>query len=150
LTIVSQGYNMAPQTIFLPVVAQVWLVIGLYALLARGKKQAAAKGEVDEARRALHADAWPDSVRQINNNIANQFELPVLFFVLLLALYSLGVAGHFAQALAWVFVGSRYLHAHEHVGRNLVPRRRALFSIGVIAVLGLSFCLLWAVIRHAT
>ena len=137
---------MAPQTIFLPVIAQVWLVIGLYALLASRKKQAAAKGEVDEARRALHADAWPNSVQRINNNIANQFELPVLFFVLLLALYSVGAAGHFAQALAWVFVGSRYLHAHEHTGRNQVPRRRALFSIGLLAVLALSFCLLWALV----
>lgn len=140
---------MAPHNIFLPVIAQVWLVIGLYGLLAQRKKLAAATAQVNEARRALHADAWPDSVQQVNNNIANQFELPVLFFVMLLALYSLDAAGHIAQALAWIFVGSRYLHAYEHAGRNLVPRRRALFSVGVIAVLALSLCLLWAVVRHA-
>jgi hypothetical protein len=140
---------MAPPMIFLPVIAQVWLVIALYILLARAKKRAALKGEVDEARRALHADAWPESVQKINNNIANQFELPVLFFALSLALFALAGASHVAQALAWIFVGSRYLHTVEHVGRNQVPRRRALFSVGVFAVLGLSLCLLWAVIFYA-
>ncbi len=39
---------------------------------------------------ALDNDAWPDEVRKVSNNIRKQFQVPVLFYVLVLALYVLG------------------------------------------------------------
>lgn len=75
--------------IFAPVLAQVLLTLLVYVVLIRGKVLAMKAGQVDMARRALHDDAWPDSVMKINNNIRNQFEVPVLFYVLAFALWAL-------------------------------------------------------------
>lgn len=118
----------------LPLVGQVLLTVAVYVRLAGAKADAVKRGDVDEARRALHADAWPESVQKINNNIRNQFEVPILFYVLTLALGQLGETGILAQALGWTFVVSRVAHAYVHIGSNYVPTRRKLFTLGVAAV----------------
>jgi hypothetical protein len=125
---------MSQQLIFLPVFVQVLVTLYAYVLLGIAKPRAARAGLVDEARRALHDDAWPDSVRQINNNIRNQFELPVLFYVLVIVLWATGAADLFAQAVAWLFALSRIVHVRIHTGSNYVPRRRRVFMFGVLMV----------------
>jgi hypothetical protein len=93
---------------------------------------------VDLERRALHDDAWPDSVIKINNNIRNQFEVPVLFYVLTLLLWQLGDTGLLALSLAWSFVASRVVHAWIHTRSNYVPARRRVFMFGVLVVLAMT------------
>ncbi len=122
---------------FLPLLAQILLVLLLYIKLGQVKKAASAAGNVDESRRALHADAWPESVQQINNCIRNQFEVPVLFYVLMLVLWSIQAVNLGVIALAWTFVISRYIHAYIHTGSNFVPRRRQVFTLGVLLLLAL-------------
>lgn len=124
--------------ILAPVLVQVLLTIAMYIRLASAKKRAIAANEVDETRRALHGDAWPDYVMQINNNIRNQFEVPVLFYVLVFALLSLQQADVAAQALAWLFALSRVGHAVVHTGSNYVPLRRRIFTVGVLIVLAMA------------
>jgi len=102
--------------------------------LSIAKSKAVKAGLVNEQRRGLHDDAWPDSVMQINNNIRNQFELPVLFYVLVILLWSLGSAGLFPQTVAWLFVLSRAVHLHIHTGSNYVPLRRRVFTFGFAMV----------------
>ncbi len=128
---------MNPDLILLPALAQILLVVVLYIHLAAAKSQAAQRGEVDESRRALYADAWPEPVIQINNCIRNQFEVPVLFFVLVAMLWMLQAASALTLTLAWLFVATRLLHAWVHIGSNVVPLRRRLFSIGLLLLIGL-------------
>ena len=109
---------MNQQLIVLPLLLQVTLTVAVYLLLGRAKVEAARSGEVDEARRALHDDTWPDSVVKINNNIRNQFEVPVLFYVLCLALLVMGTVTPLAIVIAWLFVSSRVLHAYVHIYPN--------------------------------
>jgi hypothetical protein len=123
--------------IFLPLLLQVLLTVAVYLALSVAKSRAVEQGLVDPQRRALHEDAWPESVQKINNNIRNQFEVPVLFYVLVITLYLLDAAGVLAQALAWLFVGSRMLHAYIHTGENYVPARRAVFMFGCVVVLAM-------------
>ncbi len=122
--------------IFLPVFVQVFLVQLLYIYLAVAKARAA--GEVDESRRALHADAWPDKVQQINNNIRNQFEVPVLFYVLCVLIYLLNAVTSTVLVLAWLFVLSRIAHSFVHITSNYVPLRRQIFLVGCLMVIALS------------
>ena len=68
--------------IFLPVIAQIALTLYAYIALIIAKNKAVKAGEVNEERRSLYEDAWPESVQKINNNIHNQFEIPVLFYVM--------------------------------------------------------------------
>ncbi|MFA6444542.1 MAG: MAPEG family protein, partial [Sterolibacterium sp.] len=101
---------------------------------------------VDTARRALHDDAWPESVMKINNNIRNQFELPILFYVLTIVLWQLKETGALAQSLAWLFVASRCVHAYIHTGSNYVPARRKVFMFGCVVVMAMAGMAAWVVL----
>ncbi|MBM4197700.1 MAG: hypothetical protein FJ197_11540 [Gammaproteobacteria bacterium] len=123
--------------IFWPILVQIALTLILYVRLDFAKKKASAAGEVDENRRALYADAWPEYVVQINNCIRNQFEVPILFYVLVALLHAKDSVGAMALVLAWLFVALRLGHAYVHTGSNYVPVRRKLFMGSVVAVVGL-------------
>lgn len=126
-----------PAWIFVPVLIQLTLTIVLYFLLARRKRKAAEAGEVNEARRGIYDDAWPESVILVNNCIRNQFELPVLFYVVILSLWSLNAVNWLVLALAGFFAISRLVHAYIHTGSNVVPVRRRIFIFGVLLVAAL-------------
>jgi hypothetical protein len=127
---------------------QILLTLGLYISLAAAKSKAVALGQVDEARRALYEDAWPDSVQKINNNIRNQFEVPILFYVVVIVLWQLGDIGLLVQALAWLFVVSRFMHAFIHTGSNIVLIRRRVFSFGTLIVFVMAIVAVFRVLNQ--
>ena len=129
--------------IFGPVLVQVLLTLATYVLLIKAKIRAMKAGEVDMARRALFDDAWPESVMKINNNIRNQFEVPVLFYVLAFALWALEAVAWPALAAAWLFAISRIVHAWVHIGTNYVPNRRRAFTIGWWIVFAMALLVAW-------
>jgi len=137
---------MPNNMILLPVLAQVLLTIIVYGTLVLAKAKAMKGGLVDLDRRALHDDAWPESVMKINNNIRNQFEVPVLFYVLTILLWRLNQTGVLTQSLAWLFVISRFVHAYIHTGSNYVPLRRNVFMFGCVVVLAMTGVAVWAVL----
>ncbi len=124
--------------IFLPALIQVFLTLGLYIYLARVKSEAVKLGQVNEARRALYDDAWPERVLQVNNCIRNQFEVPVLFYALIFIIWSVDAVSIYIQILAWLFALSRILHALIHTGSNYVPSRRKVFSFGCLLLTALA------------
>ena len=135
--------------IFVPVIVQVFLTLFVYLRLMQVKKRAAAEGRVDRVRIALRDDAWPDYVIQVNNNIRNQFELPVLFYLLATVLWLLDSVHGVAIAASTVFVLSRIVHAGIHLSINALPPRRHLFTVGWIAVFVMAVLVLWELMRRA-
>lgn len=121
--------------IFFPVALQILLTLALYFLLSARKRKAAREGRVDESRRGIFDDAWPVDVILVNNCIRNQFEVPVLFYVLAVLLWALNAVDLIALLLAGLFVLSRVVHALIHTGSNHVPTRRRLFMFGVVLVM---------------
>lgn len=132
--------------IFLPVVIQIALTLGLYIYLAVAKSRASKLGLVDESRRALYDDAWPNNVLQINNCIRNQFEVPVLFYVLIIVLWLTNSINIYIHLLAWAFVVSRLFHASIHVGSNYVPLRRKLFTAGCFLLIAITLFLSYSIL----
>jgi hypothetical protein len=137
---------MSRNLIFLPVLVQVLLTLGIYVRLIKVKIAAMKAGQVNVERRALHEDAWPDSVLQINNNIRNQFELPVLFYVMSFALWALDAVHALAIAAASLFVLSRIAHACIHLGSNFVPNRRRAFTVGWWVLLAMALLVAWELV----
>jgi hypothetical protein len=135
--------------ILLPVLVQVVLTMVVYVLLNVAKAGALRRGEVDLARRGLHDDAWPDSVCKINNNIRNQFEVPVLFYVLSFALLALNAVTTPAIVAAWLFALSRIAHACVHIGPNHVPTRRKVFMFGCLMIVALAIMAAFALLASA-
>ena len=134
---------MINQLIFIPVLLQMLILIALFIRLARAKKVAIANDEVDQQRRALHSDAWPSNVIQITNSVNNQFQTPLLFYVLILMLWQLDGINVVTHVLAWTFTLSRIIHAYIHVTHNEVPKRLLAFKIGIVTLLSLIILTLW-------
>src|SRR5688500_5578062 len=112
---------MTRDWIFVPVIVQVLLTLLVYVRLIKVKVLEMRAGRVNMERRALHEDAWPESVLQINNNIRNQFELPVLFYVMCVVLWQLNAVTALALAAATAFALSRVTHAVIHLTTNYLP-----------------------------
>ena len=122
---------MNSNLILMPALLQVFTTFIAYTLMRIRRNRASRNGEVNESRRALDDDAWPDYVRQANNNVRNQFELPVLFYFLTLLLWNLHAVGPWSLGAAWLFALSRLLHLMVHTGRNHLPTRRLVFTFGL-------------------
>lgn len=130
---------MNSNLIFFPVLAQIVLTLYVFILLAAAKKKAVRDGEVNEARRSLHDDAWPSSVQKINNNIRNQFEIPILFYVLCVVLWASNGVSIVSLIVASLFVVTRCFHVYVHTGSNFVPLRRKVYTVGFALVIVLLF-----------
>lgn len=115
-----------------PILAQVALTLVLGLATGWARYKAVTRGDVRIREVALDNRVWPDSVRKLGNNFSNQFETPVLFFVLSgLAIY-LGQV-HFAMVIAaWGFVITRLVHAAIHTGRNDLSLRFRAFGLGIL------------------
>ena len=124
--------------IFFPIIAQIFLTLFLYILLTLRKIRALKSGSVDESRRGLFDDAWPIDVIAVNNCIRNQFEVPVLFYVLCMVLFMLNAVSVLSLSIAWLFVLSRFVHAYIHTGSNYVPVRRRVFMFSTVLILIMS------------
>ncbi len=121
---------MISNQIFLPVLVQILITISGYLLLGVRKSRAVKSNNVDLEKAALDNDAWPDYVRVVSNNIRNQFQVPVLFYVLCILFYSIDAVSAMVLYLAWAFVISRAIHAYIHMSSNFVPARFTVFTIG--------------------
>jgi hypothetical protein len=130
---------------FWPLAAHVFLVFCLYALLVVRRAAVVRSGKVE--RIAFRENlAEPEESRVVNRAIANQFELPVLFYAISVLLFMTEADNLVAVVLAWIFVGTRYVHAIMQVTGNL-PLRRLFFMAG-FATLFLLW--LWLVAWMAT
>ncbi len=112
--------------------AHAFLVFCLYALLVARRAAVVRSGKVD--RIAFRENlAEPEESRVVNRSIANQFELPVLFYAVSVLLFIAEADNITAVVLAWVFVVARYVQAAMHLAGNL-PLRRLSFMIGFVSL----------------
>ena len=83
----------------------------------------------------LYQDIPPEHVEISRQTLKNQFELPVLFYFLVILLYVKGTLSQLDLILAWIFAVSRYIHAYIRLSSNYVPNRAKMFIVGFIALL---------------
>lgn len=76
----------------------------------------------------------PAAVSNPSDNLKNLFELPVLFYALVLFLHATERADAVDLAAAWVFVGFRVLHSAVHCTFNRVMLRFYLYAIASLAL----------------
>jgi hypothetical protein len=81
---------------------------------------------------ALREPNWPTRASQFAYSFANQFELPVLFYVLTILEIITHHADFLFVMLAWIFVIMRVLQAAVHITNNNVRFRGAYYGVGAI------------------
>jgi hypothetical protein len=125
---------MSLQVILLPLFVEVILTFVLLFCAAPLRTHALRSGAVRPEDIALRQPNWPKRATQVANSFANQFELPVLFYVLTILALVTRKAGIIFVVLAWIFVVFRLLHAYVHVTSNNVSIRGPLFGMSAVVL----------------
>ncbi len=126
---------MSETAIFWPMLVHVALVYAVYVLISRRRVSAVKAGNAKAGQFRENQVEPPESLF-VRNNLANQFELPMLFYAACLSLYVTGAASTVPVVLAWLFALSRVAHAYVHVTSNRLRYRRPIFTVGYL-VLGI-------------
>lgn len=139
---------MNQDAIFAPFLALMFLTlfvwVYMYArripfLLSRKLTQA------DMAKPGELARISPAAVSNPSDNLKNLFEIPVLFYALVLFLYATRQVDALYLGAAWVFVAFRFAHSLVHCTFNLVVLR---FYLYLTATLAVWFMLIRAAMRY--
>ncbi len=125
---------MSVMEVLLPVFVQVILTLYVGYVLAYKRVTLLRSGALRGKAIALREPSFPEHARKYENNYLNQFELPELFYVLMILLLVTRQADIIQMTLAWIFVASRVAHAWVHLTSNNVRVRGPLFGIGLLVL----------------
>ncbi len=117
---------MSVQWVLLPVFVLVGLTFAMLLGMARSRSR---DGETRKDT-APGEQNWPTRAAQLGN----QFELPLLFYVLIALALPLRHADLVIVLLSWVFVVIQFAHAGIFVTSNNVQHRGMLWSAGVLVL----------------
>ena len=123
---------MSIQFVLLPLFVEVLLTFGVMFGMMFFRTSSLQRGETRLRDIALREPNWPVRATQFGYAFANQFELPVLFYVLTILEIVTRHADLLFVLLAWIFVVMRVLQAWVHVTRNNVRVRGAFYGVGAI------------------
>ena len=124
---------MSVQMVLLPVFVLVGLTFVLLLWMAGVRTRSLTSGEVKMRDIALGQN-WPARAAQIGNAFSNQFELPLLFYVLIALALPLRHADLVIVLLSWVFVVTRFAHVGIFVTSNDVRQRSLAWFAGVLVL----------------
>jgi hypothetical protein len=130
---------MSLQAVLLPLFVEVILTFVLMLQMGALRRADYSSGAVKADDIALREPRWPQRTTQAANAFSNQFELPVLFYVLTILAWVTRHAGIVFVVLAWIFVICRVFQAYIHVTSNVVRYRGLFYSIGAVVLM-----IMWA------
>jgi hypothetical protein len=125
---------MTVSDFLLPVFVEVLLIFLLLGLMGRARFGSLASGEVKSDDVLLTDANYTPRARQFGNSFSNQFEMPMLFFVLIAFVVITRVGDVLLLTLAWAFVLSRFVHAYVHTTSNDFNWRFRVYAVGVVVL----------------
>jgi hypothetical protein len=124
------------QHLLLPAFVQFALTVYVLGRMGQGRVRAVRAGQVK--RRDIDTkSAYSETVQKFANNYVSQFELPVLFYVVLVFALSTELIDFVLIGLAWAFVGARLVHSFVHTGANIIATRFKFFVAGLVFLIGM-------------
>jgi len=120
------------QFVLLPLFVEVLLTFGVMFGMMYFRTSTLRSGETRFEDISLREPNWPRRATQFGYAFANQFELPVLFYVLTILVIITHHADRLFVLLAWIFVLMRVLQAVVHVTNNNVRMRGAYYGVGAL------------------
>lgn len=122
---------MTIQSVLLPVFVLVLLTFVLLFWMGRERVGALKRGELKQDAIALGQNAWPKRPAQLSRSFQNQFETPLLFYVLIALAIITKKDDFLFVVLEWLYVISRLVHAGIHTTNNRITLRFSAFAVGV-------------------
>lgn len=121
--------------ILAPLFVQVLLTFAAMLGMMYFRTGALQRREVRFEQIAMREPNWPLRATLFANSFSNQFELPVLFYVLIILAMMTRHADLLFVVMAWIFVAFRILQAFVHVTSNNVRYRGAFYGVSAIVLL---------------
>ena len=125
---------MTIQEVLLPLFLEAILTFALLFWLAPLRTIDFSSGVARPENVALREPNWSKRSLQVGHSYSNQFELPVLFYVLTILAWMTRHADLVFVVLAWIFLIFRYLQAYVHVTSNRVRLRGSFFIVSAIVL----------------
>ena len=127
---------MAQEAIFSPFFAIVFLTLVVWVYMYIRRIHFIKSGTIrpNELNPTTLAQLSPPGVSNPSDNLKNLFEIPVLFYALVLYLFVTQQVDIVYVTAAWVFVAFRTLHSAVHCTFNLILLRFYLYLFATIAV----------------
>ena len=122
---------MSQNLILLPVLAHVALIFAILVVMAL-RRQASIKAQrksVQDMATATERD-WEPAAAAAAACFRNQFEMPVLFFVVCVLALDMRSIDFGFLVLAWLFVISRVVQVHAHLTHNRIAIRGGSYLAG--------------------
>jgi hypothetical protein len=134
---------MSIPAVLLPVFVLIALTLALQYWMGYARVASVRRGETKIRDIALRQPNWPEHATQLGNAYHNQFELPVLFYVLVALALITRLTDLLFVVMSWLFVLLRLLHAYIMVTSNYVPRRfqAHVAALTVLALMWIVFAL---------
>jgi hypothetical protein len=120
--------------LLLPLLAMVGLTLLVWVRLYLVRIPEMKRSRIDPQRLAGSADKGLLKDTRASDNFINLFEVPVLFYVLVLASLASGVSDPALLVLAWTFVGLRALHSLIQCSYNRVMHRFTAYALATVSL----------------
>jgi hypothetical protein len=128
---------MSYPAVLAPLIVEVLLTFALMLGMMYLRTGSLARGETRFEQIAMREPNWPMRANQFAYAFSNQFELPVLFYVLTILSIITRHADIVFLVLAWIFVVLRILQAWVHVTSNNVSWRGGFYGVGALVLLAM-------------
>ncbi len=127
---------MNQEYILFPIFALVALTFFVALWMARLRFKAVKQGDLDRRYYELNR-GWepPEYLAKVSRNFQNLLEIPLLFYVVTLMIYVTKHVDITHVVMAWLYVGSRFIHSYIHTTYNDVMHRLLPFLLGSILLI---------------
>jgi hypothetical protein len=125
---------MQSQDILFPVCGLILLTLIVQVTLVRGRVGAIKRARVNPQAIADSArfDEVMKGLENISDNFENLFEMPVLFYVATVLVFTLQLTDSFYVFAGWAFVILRCLHSWIHCSYNKIMHRAYAYFLSSI------------------
>jgi hypothetical protein len=142
--------EVAPNWILYPLFAMFFLVAFVLGRMARMRFAAVGRGEVDpKFYRTYDEGEEPKELRVVTRHFINLFEMPLLFYVVVILVHITHQVNYWLIFWAWAYVGLRYLHSYVHLTSNDVLTRFRVYFASAAVLLVMWTSLLVQLLRAA-
>ena len=142
---------MDRNAIVFPAIAMFFLTASLIARMAYLRITAVQRGEISIRYFRLYTEGeQPERLQLIGRHVQNHFEVPPLFYAVVLFLYVTESVTPLAVALAWGYVALRCVHSFVHLGSNDVRRRLQVWATSLLVLSGLWLLLLSSLLSRSS
>lgn len=119
-----------------PFLSMIALSLCMLPIMFITRIRAVAKGQIRVSQfKFINLEGAPESVLKATRHFSNLFEMPVLFYALMLFCLHFQIHDKIIFIAAWCYVGLRLLHMTVHLTYNHVLHRMVSFFLSNLCLL---------------